>query len=130
MTRIKSQGTRTVYMETIMKGVVAVEMKRCPRSAAAVQPLIRVWLSVTPWAVAHQASLSTTISQSLLKLMSIEPVMPSNHLILCCPLLVRLQSFPASGSFQMSQFFASGGQRIGASASVLAMNIQGCWGNS
>ena len=54
--------------------------------------------------------------------MSIESVMPSNHLILCHPLL--LQSFPASGSFPVSQFFASGGQSIGASASVLPMNIR------
>ena len=52
--------------------------------------------------------------------------MSSNLLILCHPLLLRLQSFPASGSFPMSQFFTSGGQRIGvsASASVLPMNIQ------
>ena len=72
-----------------------------------------------------QASLSFTISQSLLKLMSIESVMPSNHLILCCPLLLLPQSFPASGSFQMSQFFVSSGQSIWASVSVLPMNIQG-----
>jgi len=58
----------------------------------------------------------------LLKLMSIELVMPSNYLILCCPLLI-LQSFPASGSFQMSQFFASGGQSIGVSASASALPI-------
>ena len=64
---------------------------------------------------------------SLLKLISIESVMLSNHLIFCCPLSSCLQSFPASGSFPMSQFFTSGGQRIGisASASVLPMNIQG-----
>ena len=63
---------------------------------------------------------------SLLKLMSIELVMPSNHLILCHPLLPLLQSFPASGSFPMSQLFASGGQSIGVSAlaSVLPMNTQ------
>ena len=62
----------------------------------------------------------------LLKLMSIESAMPSNHLILCHPLLLCPQSFPASGSFQMRQFFASGGQiiRVSASASVLPMNIQ------
>ena len=72
------------------------------------------------------ASLSITNSWSLLKFMSIESVMPSNHLILCCPFSSHLQSFPASGSFQMSQFFTSGGQRIGVSAStsVLPMNIQ------
>ena len=53
-----------------------------------------------------------TNSWSLLQLMSIESVMPSNHLILCRPLLLRLQSFPASGSFPLSQFFASDGQSI------------------
>ena len=63
---------------------------------------------------------------SLLKLMSIESVMPSNPLILCHPLLLLSQSFPASVSFPMSQLFASGGQSTGASASasVLPMNIQ------
>ena len=49
--------------------------------------LSRVWLLATPWTAAHQASLSFTKSQSLLRLMSIESVMPSNHLILCHPLL-------------------------------------------
>jgi len=70
------------------------------------------------WTVHHQ-------HPELLKLMSIEWVMPSNHLILCCPFSSSLQSFPASGSFQMSQFFASGGQSIGVSAlaSFLPMNI-------
>ena len=60
----------------------------------------------------------------LLKLMSIESVMPSNHLIFCCPLLLLPSTFPASGSFPKSQFFTSDGQSIGASASVLLMNIQ------
>ena len=79
----------------------------------------------TPWTTARQASLSITNSQSLLKLMSIESVMPSNHLVPCCPLSSHLQSFPASGSFKRSQFFTSGSQSIGvsASASVLPMNI-------
>ena len=74
----------------------------------------------------YQASLSITNSRSPSKPMSIESVMPSNHLILCYHLSSRLQSFPASESFPMSQFFASSGQRIGvsASASVLPMNIQ------
>ena len=62
--------------------------------------------------------------QFLLKLMCIELEMPSNHLILCHPLSSCLQSFPASGSFPGSQFFTSSGQSIGASASVLLMNIQ------
>ena len=79
-----------------------------------------------PWTAACQASLSITNSWSLLKLMSIELVMPSNHLILCHHFSSCFQSFPASGSFPMSQFFAWGGQSIGvlASASVLPMNIQ------
>ena len=70
--------------------------------------------------------LSFTISKSLLKLMSIELMMPSNHLILCCPLSSCPQSFPSSRAFPISQLFASGGQTIGVSplASVLPMNIQ------
>ena len=91
-----------------------------------VQSLSHVQLFVIPWTAAQQASLSSTISQSLLRFMFIELVMPSNHLILCCPLLLCPQSFPASGSFPVSQFFASGAQsiRASASASVLPMNIQ------
>ena len=65
-------------------------------SVAVVQSLSRVQLFATPWAAPHQASLSLTNSQSLLKPMSIESVMPSNCLILCRP---HLQSFLASGSF-------------------------------
>ena len=85
-----------------------------------------VWLFVTPWTAAYQASLSITTFQSLLKLMSIESVMPSNHLILCCPLLLLFQFFPAWRSFPMSRLFVSTAQSIGASASasVLPMNIQ------
>ena len=81
-----------------------------------------LWPHVTPC----QASLSITNSRSLLKLMSIDLVMPFNHLILCRPFTSCLQSFPASGSFPMSQFFARGGQSIvaSASASVLPVNIQ------
>ena len=60
----------------------------------------------------------------LLKFMSIQSVMPSNHLILCQPFSSCLQSFLTSGSFLMSQVFVSHGQSIGASVSVLSMNIQ------
>ena len=83
-------------------------------------------LFATPWTAARQASLSITNSHSSLKLTSIESVMPSSHLILCHPFSSCLQFFPASGSFPMSQYFSSGGQSIGvsASASVLPMNIQ------
>ena len=55
---------------------------------AVVQSQSRVWIFVTPWMAAHQASLSFTVSWSLLKFMSIESVMPSNHFTLCCPLLL------------------------------------------
>ena len=60
-----------------------------------VHVLSRVWLFVTPWTAACQASLSFTISQSLLKLMSTESMMPANHLILCCPLLLLPSIFPS-----------------------------------
>ena len=62
---------------------------------SSVQSLSRVQLFVTPWTVACQASLSITNSQRLLKLMSIESVMPSSHLIPCCPLLLLLSIFPS-----------------------------------
>ncbi|CAI9174503.1 unnamed protein product [Rangifer tarandus platyrhynchus] len=65
------------------------------RSESSVQLLNHVQLFVTPWTAAHQASLSITNSQSLLKLTSIESVMPSNHLILCRPLLLLPSIFPS-----------------------------------
>ena len=95
---------------------------------SSIQSFSHVRLFATPWATARQASLMPRItnSWSLFRLLSVESVMPSNHLILCCPLLLPPSILPASGSFQMSQFFTSGGQSIGvsASASVLPMNIQ------
>ena len=63
------------------------------------QLLSRVRLFATPWTAARQASLSFTISWSLLRLMSIESVMPSNHLILCCPLLLLPSVFPSISVF-------------------------------
>ena len=86
-----------------------------------------VQLFATLWTVTHQASLSLSICRSLPKFMSIESVMPSNHLILCYPLLLLPSIFPTSGSFPVSWLFTSGGHSIGASASasVLPMNIQG-----
>ena len=69
----------------------------CPKEIQfrSVQLFSHVWLFATPWTVAHQASLSITNSQSLLKLMSIESVMPSNHLILYHPLLLPPSVFPS-----------------------------------
>ena len=92
-----------------------------------VQLLSHVQLFATPWTAAYQASLSITRSQSLLKLMSIESVMPSNHLILCRPLLLLPSIFPSIRVFfNDSVIHITGGQSIGvsASASVLPVNIQ------
>ena len=77
---------------------------------SSVQLLGPVRLFATLWTAARQASLSITNSWSLLKFMSIELVMPSNHLIPCCPFSSCPQYFLASGSFPMSQLFMSGGQ--------------------
>ena len=83
-------------------------------------------LFLTLWTAAHLASLSF-ISWSLLKLMSIELVMPSNHLILYRPLLLLPSIFPSIRALSNESVFESGGQSIGASASasILRMNIQG-----
>ena len=93
---------------------------------SSIQSLSRVRLFATPWTAAHQASLSITNSQSLSKFMSLSrwchPTISSSVILFSsCP-----QSIPASGSLQMSQFFASGGQSFGVSAStsVLPMNTQ------
>ena len=91
---------------------------------SSVQSLSCVQLFVTPQTAAHQASLSITNSRNLLKLMPIKSVMPSNHLILCVPFSSCLQSFPASESYPMSQFFTSGGQSIGASASASVLSMK------
>ena len=90
---------------------------------SSVQPLSRVQLFATSWTAAHQASLSVTNSQSPPKPMSIESVMPSNHLILC-HLLLLPSIFPSIRVFPMSQFFISDDQSIRTSASVLPRNIQ------
>ena len=102
--------------------------------------------SATPWTAAHQASPSITNSQSLLKLTPIELVMPSNHLILCCPLLLPSLIFPSirvfsnesvlhirwsknwSFSFSISSSYQMVKELgVSASASVLPMNIQDCF---
>ena len=102
---------------------------------SSLQSLSRVRLFATAWTEACLASRFITNSQSLPKLMSIESVMSSNHLILCRPFSSCPQSVPAPGSFQISQLFPSGDQNIGVSASisVLPMKTQdwfplGCTG--
>ena len=89
---------------------------------SSVQLLVCVQLFVTPWTMACLASLSITNARSSPKSMSIESVMPSNHLILCRPLLLLPPIFPALGSFQMSQLFPSGGQSIGVLALALFLS--------
>ena len=88
--------------------------------------LSHVWLFATPWTATCQASLSFTISWSLLKLMSIELMMPSKYIILCCSLLLLPSVFPSIRVFSNESALALGGQSIrdSASASVLPMNIQ------
>ena len=90
------------------------------------QCLSPVWLFGITWNVAHQAPLSSAISQSFLKFMCIEALMLFNHFILCHLIFLLPSVFLASGFFLMSQLFTSGGQSIGASvsASLLPMNIQ------
>ena len=80
---------------------------------------------MTPWTTAYQAPLTSTVSRNLLKFMSTESGLLSNHLFLCYLILLLSLILPSIGSFSMSQFFASGGQGIRASASVLPVNIQG-----
>ena len=84
-----------------------------PCQFSSVQSLSHVWFFVTPWNAARQASLSITSAQSPLKLMSIESVMPSNHLILCCPLLLLPSIFPSI--------------RVFSSESVLRMRWSKYW---
>ena len=98
----------------------------CRAVVTVVSSRSHVWLSATPRPAACQAPLSSTVTWNLRRLMSIELMMPSDHLNLCCPLLLLPQPFPASGSFSMSQLFTSCSQSIGASGSVsvLPLSIQ------
>ena len=108
------------------------KFKNLDFSFSSVQSLSHVRLFATPWTAAHQASLSITNSWSLLKLMSIESVMPSSHLILCHPLLLLPSIFPNIRVFSNESVLCiigrTEGQSIGASASasVLPVNIQDC----
>ena len=117
------QSTIMVVQEDQKSNTSRSDCQQMINLFSTVQSLSHVQLFATPWTAARQAFLSITNFCSLLRLMSIELVMPSNQLI---PFSSCLHSFPASGSFPMSQIFASGGQSIwvSASASALAMNIQ------
>ena len=93
---------------------------------SSVQSHSRVRLFATPWLAAREASLSFTNSRGLLKLMSITSVMPSNHLILCCPLFFLPSIFPSIRVFSNESVLCIRWPNIGvsASASLLPMNIQ------
>ena len=107
-----------------MTGIDCAVVLSCNLSPV-VQLLNQVRLFAIPWTAGRQASLSFTISQSWLKFMSIQLVMLSIYLILCCPLLLP-SIFPSIIVFSSELLFASGRQRIGvpASASIFPMNIQ------
>ena len=93
---------------------------------SSVQSLSRVCLFVTPWTAARQASLTIAKSRSSLRLMSIESVMPSNHLILCCPLLLSPSVFPSIWVFSNESAIHIRWPKIGVSPSTLVppMNSQ------
>ena len=98
---LKDQTTATSHLRLSIKmrqaisSVGEMNLNQVPGTAKSVQSLSRVRSYVTPRTTARQASLSITNSRTLLKLMSIESVMPSNHLILCRPLLLPLSIFPS-----------------------------------
>ena len=120
---------RKLENSCLFKPLLGLQVCLCTwsrHSVSSVQSLSSVQLFMTPWTVAHQASLSITNSWSLLKLMSIESVIPSNRLILCFPLPLPPSIFPSIRVFYNGQYFVSGGQSIGtsASSSVLPMNVQ------
>ena len=113
---LPSWPTSFIYLKWIVFCGHCVVAKSC----------LTLWLFMIPWTAAHQAPLSSTVSWSLLKFMSIESAMHPTISSSVIPVSSRLQSFPASGPFLMSQIFASSGQSIRAlaSASILPMNIQ------
>ena len=99
----------------------------CLQEAFVFQLLSYVWLFVTPWTAAHQASLSFTISQNLLKLMSLELVMPSNHLIQLPPSPLIFNFFQHQGLSQWVDSLPQVAKELELllSVSVLPVNIQG-----
>ena len=117
----------TILHVFFSKHFIEIELKyfRILSTIRSYQLLSCVQLFAIPWPAAHQTSLSFTISWSLLKLRSVESVMPSNHLILCHILFLLHPIFPSIRVFSSESSVASGGRSMGAStsASVLPMNI-------
>ena len=111
-------------MDTLNLNISPIPQLSLLCSRTAIQLLSSAQLFVTPWTAACQVLLSSTISWSLLKFMSMSQWCYLTISFTASPFSLRLQSFPISGSFPMSQLFTSGGQSTGASALVLPMNIQ------
>ena len=121
---VRTEGGTQLNLNQTMKCII-----RCVEELkhnSSVQSLSRVQLFVTPCTAARQASLSFTISLSLLKIMSIKSMMPSNHLILCRPLLLLPSILPSVRVFSSESVLRIKWPSIGASAlaSVLLMNIE------
>ena len=110
--------------DPLLVSVSSKDIKLYKLIVAVIWPLNHVQVFATLYTAACQVSLSFTISWSLLKLMSSDSVMPSNHIIPFSPFSSCPLPFPASESLPISGLFTSGGQSIGASTSVLPMNIQ------
>ena len=108
----------------LLYNVTLVSSIQWSESSISSVQLSHVRLCATPWIPAHQASLSITNSWSLFKLMSIESVMPSNHLILCCSILLPPSIFPSIRIFSNESVLHIQSIGVSASTSVLPMNIQ------
>ena len=120
--RKNTSGEKGPFWSYFTFGIASIQLQALTFSILLLFSCSVVSNSLRPHGLQHARLPSSTVSWSLFKLMFIESEMPSNHLILCRPLLL----LPASGSFQMSQLFVSGGQSTGASASasVLPKNTQ------
>ena len=115
---------KLLFKHAVLLFEVCLLLGSWPFFLVSAQLLNHIWLFVTPWTAAHQDSLSITNSRSCSNSC---PLSPQCHPTISSSVPTFsscLQSFPASGSFQMSQLFESGGQSIGTSASALPMNIQ------
>ena len=130
----ESEKEKIIYIYIKRDNNFAVELKHCKSimlsaillQSSSVQSLSHVWLFSTPWTTARQAFLSITNSRSLLKLMAIESVMPSNHLIFCHPLLLLPSFFPSIRVFSNESALCIRWPNIGVSAlaSILPKNTQ------
>ena len=102
-------GNKIIWVQILSQQILILTLSKLYNLCAfsSVQSLSCVQLFATPWTAAHQSSLSSTISQSLLKLMSIESVMPSSHLVLCHPLLLLPCIFPSIRVFSSQSAFCN-----------------------